>query len=519
MAFEPPILVNMLSLVRSGISRYIPKLIITKANDPHRFHVDPINFGYFANMFRAPKHVTKHSRKALEDKILRQANEIEKEQPGYHPIYGYTAQSQAKRLALLNRNCIHIENHLETVNAKHQIRILDVGCNCGYVSLSLAEKFSNVVGVEIAKNRILLCRDIAAQTESNARFFECDFVEQIENGSDDLENIDVILLLNIVHQFIFQYGLSYVQALIARLANRVDTIFIELAKEEQDVTHNMDHYLPANPEEVFAECEDIEITLLESNPRPLYMLRRKRVRLAHIEFEPSKIEYSLNPDPWISRKYYSSKDSFTKVFRFNKVQDTKAFRREVKALLRMRHLNCAPVIYDWVLTPDFGAVIMSNIHGQMLEQRINSPQFQNYKSRYQVTSEYIRIAKQTFNCIGYQNDMQPHNLIISKSKKFTLVDYEQADRNPVNDPFGILLWTLFDIWGGKNPARPAAIRSLRLRLNGYNGTRARGAIYPDFSNLELDENITALVTDAMVHEDWGTFLKEWNKKLSPHPPL
>jgi len=469
----------------------------------------------------APKHLRDESGRVLEDRIRLRATQVEKDQPGYHPIYGFIHKFPAKGLDLLTRNCVIVEQHLEHVQAKHQVRILEIGCNYGYVSFLLAEKFPNVVGLEIARDRLALCRDIAAYTESSARFFEHDFFKLIESGDADLENIDVVLLLNIVHQFIFKYGLSYTQALIARLARRVDISFVELARRKQFVKHKKGHLLPEDPEEVFKQCEDVEITLIEHKPRPLYVLRRKKVRIAQLEIEPANIDFSKHLNPQISRKYYTSNKRFVKLFRFTEHQGVGAFNNEVNSLLRMRDSKCAPVIYDWVTTRDFGAVMMSTVPGSSLrpllsgvrlKQFLYRPQFRNRNTRYKMTRQYLHFAKIVHERIGFHNDMQPHNMIVKNSEEVVLIDYEQAGRDPQNDPFGMLLWTLYDIWGGKTKSREEAI--LTLRLIEIDEIRPTGAVYPDFSELDLDDTVSALVDDALHYTDWGEFLVFWNERLS-----
>lgn len=501
----------MYRLIQSVIGRLTNRK--TKYSQNNELYADK-NYqptGYFRQMFTSHCHRDDLVESQLKERIYQQAEKIDKEQPGYHPIYGLVDEFPAKRHDLLKRDCKYVEQYLNHIKSKHQLRILDVGCNCGYVSFLLAEKFPNVVGLEIAKDRLALCIDIAAYTKSSARFFDHDFVKIMENGDDDLENIDVVLLLNVVHQFIFIYGLAFVQALIARLVSRVDMVFIELARCEQYKSHNKGHLLPENPEDVFADCENVEITLLEDKPRPYYLLRRKKVRLSQLDIDPVSITFSSHINAEISRKYYAGQKQFLKLSRFTDSEPVGVFHNEISALLRMRGTKCAPIIFDWVVTRDYGAVIMQLVPGLRLVQHIYQAAFNSAEIRYKVTSQYLHIAKLVYENIGFHNDMQTHNIIVRNFDDLVLIDYEQASNYPINDPFGLLLWSLFDIWGGRNNDRPAAIKT--LRLNNNETLRARKATYPDFSEIELDETISSLIQDAQHHTHWGEFLDYWDKRL------
>src|SRR3954466_8281345 len=103
-----------------------------------------------------------------------------------------------------------------------------------------------------------------------AKFYVQDFIELMELGELDDANVDCVLLLNVVHQFIFSKGLSYVQRFMSRLSQRVDVIFVELANKQDYVAHGKDHLLPEDPAIVLSQCSDCRIELLKTSPRRLY---------------------------------------------------------------------------------------------------------------------------------------------------------------------------------------------------------------------------------------------------------
>lgn len=464
-------------------------------------------------MFNAPPHRHDGQAAALDAQIREIAARIEKLQPGYQSIYGFGDEFKAKRQPHLERNVDIVAKHLKDVVPKHQVRILDVGCNSGYVSLRLAETFPNVVGLEISPDHLQLCRLLAARSGSGARFFGDDLLAMMAGGRDDLENVDVVLLYNVVHQFIFLHGLEHTKALLARLARRVDTVVVELARRADYVKHGKDQLLPEDPAEALADCEDCDITKLHDRPRPVYLVRRRKVRLGTLELRPESVDYSLNADARVSRKYYAGGDRFLKLYRFGDAGDSAMFEREVGALLALRGTRVAPRVLDWSSTPHYGAILMTRIKGPRVRQLLQSPELrpETIADRLRLTQRYLEIAQAVHAAIGFQNDLQWHNLLVRPNGHLVLVDYEQASREARIDPFGVMLWCLFELWGGRSKERPAAIRSLRVpeAAPEHPPADVPPKVYPDFAGVKLDPTVAAMVAKAALGGDWAAFLAEW----------
>ena len=305
----------------------------------------------FSQLFGTPPHTSTGPREELEEAIRTAAARIELIQPHYHPIYGIDDLAQKSyRRELLLRNVDFVAAHFSDVPRKSQIRVLDVGCNLGFVAMKLAEAIPNVVGIDLMEEHLKICRDLAAFTGSSARFFKSDIVELLTTSNTEFNNVDAILLLNVVHQIIFRHGLPKTQVLLAKLANSVDVMFIELAKREDYKSHKKDHLLPWEPDEVFSLCSNSEISLLAAEPRPLYQVRRKRLRIGSIEIEPTSIRFSENSHTAISRKYYVGSDTFLKLYRLNRHHGPRAFHNEVQSLLKLTGAGICPEILDWTAT-------------------------------------------------------------------------------------------------------------------------------------------------------------------------
>jgi hypothetical protein len=128
------------------------------------------------------------------------------------------------------------------------------------------------------------------------------------------------------------------------------------------------------------------------------------------------------------------------------------------------------------------------------------------------TRQYLEIAKQVHDAVGYQNDLQAHNLIVQPDGMLVLVDFEQAGAEPVNDPFGLLLWSLFDFWGGRDKGRPEAIRTLHATRRDGEAPN-EGRVYPDFDGLSLPPLVAELVDSAARGGIWSAFLADWVPRL------
>lgn len=464
-------------------------------------------------MFAAAPHRSERPASELVHAIRVLAEAIDQKQPGYQPVYGFLEEFPGKRTEHLDRNVNFVHQALADQRQPHQVRILDVGCNMGYVALRLAETFPNVVGLEISQPNLQLCRLLAAHAESSARFFQDDLLDIVSADGGDLENVDLVLLYNVVHQFIFHHGLARTQALLADIVRQVDTVIVELASRADYVRHGKDHLLPERAEDALAGCSDVEITKLHDRPRPVYLLRRKTVRIGPLEIRPEQIDYSPNPNPSVSRKYVRGEGKFLKLYRFTNPRQRPVVEREISALARLQHTEIVPRLLGQVVSERSGAVLMSSVPGERLLPRIyNSARYKlSDAQRLSLTRQYLEIAKTVYESVGYQNDLQAHNLLLREDGALVLVDFEQAGPEPLNDPFGLLLWSMFDFWGGRDKNRPAAILSLRASAQGL-PSRSE-VVYPDFSALTLPQPVAALVAAAAEGGDWGGFLDDWIARL------
>lgn len=413
----------------------------------------------------------------------------------YQPFYGRDDDGQSPRADLLRRNCQFVVDHYADAPQKQQVRIIDIGCNAGFTTLTLAETFPSIVGYEISDLHLTVCRELAAAARSPATFKGVD-IFATDVWETEVENIDCALLFNVIHQLIFSRGLAFTQTLIGRLVRQVDVLFIELARRE-DYPNNP---LPADPAEALAGCVDADIVLLADNPRPLYKITRKTASVGHLRIRPERIVHSGKPESFLSRKFYFGENTFMKVFRLNKQHPATNFNVEVDALRKLLGVPFSPQILDWAKDHNTAAILMQRINGPLLKDVL--PNLTVAEKRHYARC-ILELHAQTHPAVGYHNDISAHNLIV-KDGALYLIDYEQSLSNPLMDPYAALLWSLTDIWEGSAVSykRNAIGKLLQARVS-----RAPLELYP-----EVLPPLADITVAAHESTDWLTFVKEWAAK-------
>ncbi len=101
--------------------------------------------------------------------------------------YHKKSKSQHKIISDNNFTYINILPPLNKCLTKKTIRILDIGCGSGTISLYLANKGYKVRGIDISKKAIQACKDSAKNLNiENVEFEMCEFPKEIPTGKYDL---------------------------------------------------------------------------------------------------------------------------------------------------------------------------------------------------------------------------------------------------------------------------------------------------------------------------------------------
>jgi SAM-dependent methyltransferase len=436
---------------------------------------------------------------------------VRKQQGNYQPIFGIDSHEESPRRDRLLQNCGFVEKHFSSTPRKQHIRILDVGSNAGFVTLTLAKTFPQIIGTEIDPVALKLGSLLAQRSNSSARFVNINILDLIDNGDVDFDNIDCVLLFNVVHQMIIKRGLAYVQTVLRKIVHSVDAVFIELATREEYVPHKKDHLLPSEPEEVLKKCADCNIELLRVMTRPLYLIRRNTLHLGAGQFPYDSVQFSGNDLPHVSRKYYKNTSEFLKQYRFTPKQDATAFHAEVKGLLALQGTASCPEIVDWGKGQYSAYIRSERIYGTKLLNEMGRHDTQRKKDR--IVTELLRIAREMARVGIYQNDFSAHNMIVTSDGSLRLIDFELTRSHPIYDPFAFLLWIIADIHAGRLGSYERNVFQ-NLLLSKTETGRVKAEFYPDMNALVRAGLDPEFVNDAYSTANWMQFLDKWYPRFA-----
>jgi predicted Ser/Thr protein kinase len=290
-------------------------------------------------------------------------------------------------------------------------------------------------------------------------------------------------------------------------------LFVELARQEEYVTHGKAHLLPGEPATILSRCENCDISLLKKRGRPLYKISRKRAMFGPIPIKPDHITFSNNPISTINRKYYVGENKFLKVFRFTERQKSKQFNQEVRALSEMAGSALAPEIIDWTSTRNYAAVLEEQVAGKILTSVYE--RFQASDSLKKFICRYLEIADRLAAAGLYHNDLSGHNLLVRDDGRLCAIDFEQTDAASFIDPFAVMLWTLFDI---KTDQKASYDRGVYQKLYDPRGiSRADKAHYPEFSRLNLDSWLAEFIARSEKSPSWFEFVRQELERFGGKP--
>jgi predicted Ser/Thr protein kinase len=418
-------------------------------------------------------------------------------QKDYHPLYGLGAPATSAREGLLRETCTLIEREYARVLRKSQIRILDVGCNAGFVTFTLAETFPNTMGLDINSDNIALT----------------DLLQLVDDNAADLESLDCVLFLNVIHQLIFARGIPYVKHLLGHLSRHVDLLVVELARPADYVPFGLQDQLPLDPAEILEECRDATITLVKDAKRPVYTIRRRSLRIQDRDLPYSEVRFGLHLESQVNRKYYFGADSVTKVMRYTQMQGPSKFHAELDTLRALAGQKVAPDILAWDEDATMGRVAMNRLYGPSLVESLAQPK---RSSKADLLREVIRIAAALARIGRCQNDFSGHNFILLTDGSLRMVDFEQSSSSFHRDPFGSFLWIAHDLMAGSGESyRLSDGKKLALAPdeNGARGERASPDAYPAIDHAaaarDFDPGLAAVLAEAVTTtESWSSFIQK-----------
>jgi O-antigen chain-terminating methyltransferase len=295
---------------------------------------------------------------------------------GYQPVFKYEEQFHGK---LVSRTCKDRCDFLtkELGPDIKNLRVLDVGCSMGYISLSLAELGASVKGIDFLQANVDFCKLLSQKTGVKVSFDLAEFSEPLCNGIVE-GRYDVVLLFSVLHHVTQRYGVPAVQRMMRQLLEKCDVLYVELARKSEEVTFPWRKALPENELEIFAGIPDVEIVEVAKFPalgdtviRPMYRVRKSAKVFSNLTHKPLVIKRSqIKSGATRDRKYALSDTLFTKLFIVDKRDLYLRFAAELDVSRRIGpHPNFLPVIGS-ELRGDLAAITWPLVHGKSLMQAL-----------------------------------------------------------------------------------------------------------------------------------------------------
>lgn len=209
--------------------------------------------------------------------LIAQAKKLYAKVDPYQPLYGLGDDIASLRPTA--DRCKVIYDYLDRdVRSK---RMLDVGCNVGYVSCFLAEHGANVTGWDYSTDNIAVCNAVMQlndlQVEFATKTLSKETVAAIKPGA-----YDVVIILSVLHWTVHEHGLAYVQDCMSELLAKVPLVIVELAQKDELPGLGIYDDAPANDLSIFKDTDGLNIqkiaefgTHQKTKVRPLYAVSAK----------------------------------------------------------------------------------------------------------------------------------------------------------------------------------------------------------------------------------------------------
>lgn len=359
----------------------------------------------------------------------------------YQPIFGHPELAQN-----VSRAC---EDRLLYLRALHDsmqqqlqrpVRVLDLGCAQGYISLSLAARGANVVGVDFLPANVDVCSALAAEhPEWHARFEHArleDFIGQL--GED---SFDLVLGLSVFHHVVHEQGLPQAQQLLDRLAACVAIGAFELAQAGEPLYWGVSQ--PEDSRDLlrgFGFVHELAVfpTHLSDIVRPLYVasnrywyLGGELQALDRAEGDSHALARGVHQS---SRRYLFGGGRLAKLVRLdgalgsvNKVE----LEREIAVLghAPQELFGRWPRLESSGLSAREGWLVRSMIDGELLLDLImRGAHYEPFRVIEEVLDQLATLERHG----QYHGDVRVWNVVIASTGEAVLIDYGAISKEPVD---------------------------------------------------------------------------------------
>lgn len=357
----------------------------------------------------------------------------------YQPIYGHhefdhkVERSCDDRLTDIKK----IYDNL-SVMLQRPLRVLDIGCNLCYISLTICSWGGEVSAVDANKKFLEVGEFLASEhPDFKIQFFK----RRIENFISTIKNdeYDLVLGYSVFHHVTKQIGFQSTQKLLTDLAEKIPVGLFELAIEKE---FRKKIKLPANYREFLEGYFFVRVLKYYSwgskrnFQRPLCFASNK-----YAHFDDLGV-LKIDKIPRKDRKHFICGDKFVKVLYSKKQEISKKAQNEIDFLQKFGGQNGLPKLQTTLQETDEAGtkafIIIDNINGSTLPEKLSKA---SDEDKWDIVEELLRwmifFEKQGY----YQKDLVLSNFICDESGKIIPIDYELMIHDPISHrwPFNLRL--------------------------------------------------------------------------------
>ena len=373
----------------------------------------------------------------------------------YQPIYGHPELAQH-----VSRGC---EDRLHYLNALHDalreqlhrpVRVLDLGCAQGYISLSLAARGATVVGVDFLAANVEVCSALAAEHPGwQVRFEHARLEDYI--GRLDVDSFDLVFGLSVFHHVVHEHGLPQAQEWLDRLASCVAVGVFELAQADEPL-----YWAPSQPKESrdilrgFAFVHELARfpTHLSEIERPLYVasngywyLGGRLQAFDRSDADPHALAHGTHQ---FTRRYFFGAGKLAKLFRFDGPRgeyNRGEWQRELDALgdVPMELADRWPALELAGEITDEGWLVRGMTEGDLLLDVImQRGEYDAHRVIGDVLAQLAALERHG----RHHHDVRIWNTLLLPDGSAQLIDYGAVSREPTGDNWPDDLFLAFFIF-------------------------------------------------------------------------
>ncbi len=348
----------------------------------------------------------------------------------YQPVYGHPEFDNPAQ-----RNCRDRLEHIYKVydalekELQRPLRVLDLGCNQGFISFSLAARGGVVTGIDSEELNIKFCNLLSEENPNlNVKFIRArieDFVPAIQPGEYDL-----VLGLSIFRDLYETNGFDKVEEILKDLAEKVPCCIFE--PELQSEPDERSKFLPEKYTYVFtgflsikvlartpAENSDVKRPLLFAGKNYLYFENSGLLKV-----DNSHHHNTLETENY-GKLYCFCGNKFVKLVGGWNETAIEYAEYETKFLKKFGGRYGFPKLYDAEVDDDECGkrffVVRDKLEGITLEEKIrNGENFNHWDVIRQVLEQLVFLEENGY----YHNDIQQHNILCNENGKVYVIDYE-----------------------------------------------------------------------------------------------